>query len=76
MTHSPGDTLPGFTAVAFFETIQGEHTVIGDNLCLNGKEVATLIGYEMNHIPNHMNIVFTTMGERPEFKLGYQVRVQ
>jgi len=75
-THSPGDTLPGFTAVAFFEATQAGHSVIGDRLYLNGEEIATLIGYEMNHMPNHMNIVFTATGEYPEFRLGDQVRVQ
>jgi hypothetical protein len=38
--------------------------------------VATLIGYEMNHMPNHMNIVFTANGEYPEFKLGDQIKIQ
>ncbi|MFA9495642.1 MAG: hypothetical protein ACERKS_06950 [Candidatus Bathyarchaeota archaeon] len=74
--HSPGETLPGFTAVAFFEATQGSHTVIGDKLHHNGEEVATLIGYEMNHMPNHMNIVFTANGEYPEFKLGDQIKIQ
>ena len=73
--HSPGETLPGSTAVAFFEATQGSHTVIGDKLHHNGEEVATLIGYEMNHMPNHMNIVFTANGEYPEFKLGDQIKI-
>jgi hypothetical protein len=75
-TLSPGDTLPEFTAVAFFEATQAGHSVIGDRLHLNGREVATLIGYEMNHMPNHMNIVFTAEGEYPEFKLGDQIKVK
>lgn len=74
--HSPGETLPEFTAVAFFEATQGGHTVIGDRLYLNGEEVATLIGYEMNHMPNHMNIVFIAKGETTEFKLGDQIKIQ
>ncbi len=74
--HSPGETLPGFTAVAFFETTQGGHTVIGDQLILNGEQVATLTGYEMNHMPNHMNIVFTAKGEPQELKLGDQIKIQ
>ena len=74
--HSPEETLPEFTAVAFFEATQGGHTVIGDRLYLNGEEVATLIGYEMNHMPNHMNIVFIAKGETTEFKLGDQIKIQ
>lgn len=30
----------------------------------------------MNHMPNHMNIVFTVKGELPEFRLGDKLRIQ
>jgi hypothetical protein len=74
--HSPGEDLPGFTAIAFFEATQGGHSVIGDILYLNDIGVATPIGYEINHMPNHMNIVFAIEGEYPEFKLGDQIKIQ
>jgi hypothetical protein len=73
---SPGDALPEFTAIAFFEATQGSHSVIGDKLYLNEVEVGVLIGYEMNHMPNHMNIVFMVKGETPEFKLGDKIKIQ
>lgn len=73
---SPGDILPEFTAIAFFETTQGSHSVIGDKLYLNDVEVGVLVGYEMNHMPNHMNIVFAERGKTPEFKLGDKIKVQ
>ena len=73
---SPGDDLPEFTAIAFFETGQGSHSVIGDKLYLNEVEVGVLVGYEMNHMPNHMNLVFMIKGEIPEFKLEDKIRIQ
>jgi hypothetical protein len=73
---SPGDELKEFTAIAFFEAYQGSHSVIGDILYLNEVEVGTLVGYEMNHMPNHMNIVFMVEGEVPDFKLGDKIRIQ
>ncbi len=73
---SPGDDLSNFTAVAFFEVSQGSHSVIGDKLYLNKVEAGTLVGYEMNHMPNHMNIVFMTKNKIPEFKLGDKIRIQ
>jgi hypothetical protein len=73
---NPGDELKEFTAVAFFEAYQGSHSVIGDILYLNEKEVGTLVGYEMNHMPNHMNIVFMVTEEPPDFKLGGKIRIQ
>ena len=72
---SPGDALPEFRAIAFFKATQGSHSVIGDKLYLNDAEVGVLIGYEMNHMPNHMNIVFKADG-KPEFKLGDLVKIQ
>ena len=73
---SPGDDLSEFTAVAFFEASQGSHSVIGDKLYLNDAVVGVLVGYEMNHMPNHMNIVFVAEGDVPKFKLGDKIRIQ
>ncbi len=73
---SPGDMMTEFMAVAFFETSQGGHSVIGDKLYLDGVEVGVLAGYEMNHMPNHMNIVFMSSGDYPEFRLGSEIRIQ
>ena len=69
---SPGDSLPEFTAIAFFEVVQGSHSVIGDKLYLNEVEVGALVGYEMNH----MNIVFMVKGNYPEFRLGDKIKIQ
>ena len=73
---SPGDVMTEFMAVAFFETSQGGHSVIGDKLYLDGVEVGVLAGYEMNHMPNHMNIVFMGNGDYPVFKLGSEIKIQ
>ena len=73
---SPGDDLSEFTAIAFFEVSQGSHSVIGDKLYLNEVLVGVLVGYEMNHMPNHMNLVFFIEGEFPKFKLGDRIRIQ
>lgn len=76
MDVSPGDVLDEFTAVTFFEVRQGGHSVIGDKLYLDGVEVGVLAGYEMNHMPNHMNIVFMGNGGSPDFKLEGEIRIQ
>jgi len=73
---SPGDDLNEFTVIAFFEVTQGSHSVIGDKLYLNDVEVGVLVGYEMNHMPNHMNIVFMLKGNTPEFRLEDKIRIQ
>ena len=73
---APGEALTGFTAIAFFEVGQGGHSVIGDKLYLDGVEVGVLVGYEMNHMPNHMNIVFKSKNGVPELKLESKIRIQ
>lgn len=73
---SPGDELKEFVAVAFFEVSQGGHSVIGDRLLREGKDVGILVGYEMNHMPNHMNIVFKAIDDMPLFKLGDKIKIQ
>ena len=73
---SLGETLTEFTAIAFFEVTQGGHSVIGDKLYLDGVEVGVMVGYEMNHMPNHMNIVFKTKDGIHEFRLGSKIRIQ
>lgn len=73
---SPGDELKEFVAVAFFEVSQGGHSVIGDRLLREGKDVGILVGYEMNHMPNHMNIVFKAIDDTPLFKLGDKIKIQ
>ena len=75
-TLSPGDVMKDFTAVAFFEVSQSGHSVIGDKLYLDGVEVGVLAGYEMNHMPNHMNIVFMSNGGSQSFKLNSDIRIQ
>lgn len=60
---APGEDLSRFTAIAFFEVTQGGYTVLRDKAFLSETELGVLAGYELNHMPNHMNLVFIAKRE-------------
>ncbi len=55
---APGDKVDKVAYVGFFEVEEGGVAIIGDILEIEGKELATLIGFNETHMPNHQNIVF------------------
>ena len=74
---APDEDLPRFTAIAFFEVTQGGHTVLGDKAFLGETELGVLAGYELNHMPNHMKMVFTAKREElPEVRLGQRITIR
>jgi hypothetical protein len=56
-TPSPGEELNRMNAIAFFEVKNGGLIVSGDDLILNGEPFGVLAGFDMNHMPNHMNVI-------------------
>jgi hypothetical protein len=74
---APGEGLPRFMATAFFEAAQGGPTVIGDKAFLGETELGVLAGYELNHMPHHMKMVFIAKGEElPEVRLGQRITIR
>ena len=54
---APGGGADRVAAVAFFEIIEGGLIVTGDTVTTPGKKIGDLVGYDMNHMPNHMGII-------------------
>lgn len=54
---SPGEELNRITAIAFFEIKNGGLIVSGDKVLHNDEFFGILAGYDINHMPNHMNII-------------------
>ena len=73
---NPGGGADRVSAIAFFEVLEGGLAVVGDKVSIRGRLLGKVAGYDMTHMPNHMNIVFTAEGEYPEFKLGDQIKVK
>jgi len=57
-------------AVAFIEITQGGNIVNGDEVRVDGEPVGNLVGFDYNHMPNHMNIVVETKSLDLPLKLG------
>jgi len=53
----PGDEVGDFAPVAFFEVEEGGLVVVGDPLSVNGVDLGTVAGFDLNHAPNHINIM-------------------
>ena len=57
-------------AIAFIEIIQGGNVVNGDEVKIDGEPIGNLVGFDYNHMPNHMNVVVETKSLKLPLKLG------
>ncbi len=80
MITDEGDTAPGggadrVRAIAFFEITRSGLIVVGDEVTIDGKKLGTLAGYDVTHMPNHINVVVKaeTLDE-PVIRVGDRVR--
>jgi hypothetical protein len=54
---APGGGADSVSAIAFFEVEQGGLAVVGDKVSLGGEVLGTLVGFDVTHMPNHINVV-------------------
>lgn len=54
---APGGGADRVAAVAFFEITKGGLIVTGDTVTAAGKKIGDLVGYDENHMPNHLGII-------------------
>jgi hypothetical protein len=54
---APGGGADRVAAVAFFEISEGGLIVTGDTVTVAGNKIGDLIGYDENHLPNHLGII-------------------
>jgi hypothetical protein len=68
---APGGGTDRVSAVAFFEVKGGGLIVVGDRLTLNDGFLGVVAGYDMTHMPNHMNVLLKTESlEAPALNVG------
>jgi hypothetical protein len=64
-------------AVAFFEVEAGGLAVVGDEVTISGRPLGTLAGYDLTHMPNHMNVLVKTQSvDEPEMRVGDRVLIR
>jgi hypothetical protein len=72
---APGGGADRVRAIAFFEITKSGLIVMGDNVSINGKKLGILAGYDMTHMPNHINVVVKTETlDEPILRVGDRVR--
>jgi hypothetical protein len=54
---APGGGADRVAAVAFFEITKGGLIVTGDRVTAAGTKIGDLVGYDENHMPNHLGII-------------------
>jgi hypothetical protein len=53
----PGGGADRVSAIAFFEVLEGGLAVVGDKVSIEGKPLGRVAGYDLTHMPNHMNVL-------------------
>ncbi len=71
---APGGGANRVLAVAFFEVTRGGLIVTGDEVTVGGRLIGGLVGYDVNHMPNHMNILLRAPSvDEPPLHVGEKI---
>jgi len=71
---APGGGANRVRAIAFFEITKSGLIVVGDEVSIGGKRLGTLAGYDVTHMPNHINVVVKTETlDEPVLRVGDKV---
>ncbi len=54
---APGRRVDRVSAVAFFEIRRGGLVVAGDEVSIEDKSLGEIVGFDLTHMPNHMNVL-------------------
>lgn len=66
-----GGTVDRISAISFFEVKSGGVIVVGDEVTVGGRPLGILGGFDLTHMPNHMNILIQSNSlEAPRVNLG------
>lgn len=74
---APGGGADRVSAIAFFEVKRGGLAVVGDEVLIGGRSLGALAGFDMTHMPNHMNLLVKSASlESPPIWVGDEVRLR
>jgi hypothetical protein len=72
---APGGGADRVSAIAFFEVRQGGLAVVGDEVTIAGRALGALVGFDVTHMPNHMNVLVKSASlEAPHIRVRDEVR--
>ena len=70
MLWNPNEDGDDAAAIAFIEVTQGGNIVNGDEVKVDGEVIGNVVGFDYNHMPNHMNIIVKTESLNVQARLG------
>ena len=74
----PNKKINKIAYLGFFEVTQGGVMVVGDDLYVSGNKIGTIAGFDITHMPNHLNIVISSeeriSGKEQGLELGMEIR--
>lgn len=74
---SLGSRVDRVSAVAFFEVKTGGLAVYGDEVELGDHILGHIVGFDLTHMPNHINIVVRTPSlQPPSMKVGDPIMIR
>ncbi len=68
----PGGIVNRCAYIGFAEVLDGGLIAVGDRLEAGGLLIGTVVGFDYNHMPNHMNIVLHSENMRTGEELGFR----
>lgn len=72
---APGGGANRVRAIAFIEITKSGLIVVGDDVTVEGEKLGSLAGYDVTHMPNHINVVVKTDSlDEPTLRVGHKVR--
>ena len=74
---APGGGADRVSAIAFFEVKEGGLIVVGDGVTLNDAFLGAVAGYDMTHMPNHMNVlVYSESLDSGPIRVGDEITIK
>jgi uncharacterized protein DUF6917 len=71
---NPGEAVHDVAYWGFFETLRGGVIQVGDEVEVSQRRMASVIGFDVSHAPNHLNIVVRAAkqltGDENQFQIG------
>ncbi len=72
---APGGGADRVRAIAFMEITKSGLIVVGDDVTIEGDKLGSLAGYDVTHMPNHINVVVKAESlDEPSLRVGDKVR--
>jgi len=71
---APGGGADHVAAICFFEITKGGLIVTGDTVTAAGHKIGNLVGYDENHMPNHLGVIlYAPTLDEPTIAVGDKI---